>query len=179
MSHEIRFKSTNTIFLTGPTAITTGVFSASGTCTASLYHDRKDTYLTGTELASQTVLSVADASLYESTVDNVVVQKDDLTFFDCGVVTAVASDSNLITVTNALDGTASKGSAVRVRLGPIITLAAYGTPATGTHDWGYRGTITPTHADLRVGLPVRIEITLTDAGVVLDEVIKTIVTGGS
>lgn len=179
MSAEIKFQSDNTISLTGPTNTEDDALSSGGTCTARLFHDRKDTYLTQISGAvGSNILRVFDPYLYETGVDNIRLQKNDLTWFDCGLVVAVSDVS--VTVTNShSEGSIRKGAAVRAQIGPTITMLSYGTPQLNTYNWGYRGRIEHDHAALSVGTPIRIEITLTDTGIVLNEVIKAVVVGGS
>jgi len=40
--------------------------------------------------------------------------------------------------------------------------ATFGTAVVGTYDWGFRGTILPTHVGLRIGMRVRNAMTLVD-----------------
>lgn len=178
----IKFHSSNTVSLDGPTNIETDALSSGGTCVAYLFSDRKDAYLRADEAIGQTVLSVSDASQYEIGVDSVAIQRDDKVWHLGGLVTAVNVDpaNQTVTITNSLaTDAAAKGAAVCVILGGSISMAAYGTPVLGTFDWGYRGTVPITQAGLRVGLPVRTEITLTDSGVVLTKILRDTVEGGS
>ena len=179
---KLRFNSTNTIYLEGPMDKNTGALSSGGTCNALLFHDRKDTSLSADEASSQADLSVGDPSLYEPDVDTISIQKDDKTWFDCGLVTAIDKAAGTITITSPIDANISKGAAVRARFGSAtpIAMTSYGSPVANTYDWGYRGTIAATHdINMRVGVPVRAEITLLDAGVQLVEPVTVPVTGGS
>lgn len=177
---SLQHNSDTTIYLDGPTNAHTGALSSGGTCDAYLFHDRKDTTLSANELIGQTVLSVEDASQYEVNVDVIMIQRDDKVWHNGGLVTEVDLDLNEITITTALAGDdAAKGNLVGVLLGTVISMAAYGTPAAGTFDWGYFGTIQSTHAGLQPGIPVREVIILDDSGVVLTKIQKEIVEGSS
>lgn len=154
-----------------------------GTCNAILYHDAKDTRLSADEAVSgaTTTWGVEKPGLFEVDVDNAVLERDDGTMHDGGVVTAIDVTAGTITVTNVLTtDDAAKGNRVMVQLGAAVSMSAYGTPDIDTLDntWGFEGVIESSHADLNPGIPIRIEITLDASGVKLTDTIHTHVSGG-
>jgi hypothetical protein len=68
-----------------------------------------------------------------------------------------------ITLSGATSSAVSAGRRVRRKLGADVVMTAFGTfptanPVLGDTSWGFRGTIEDTHADLEVGMSVRIEV---------------------
>jgi hypothetical protein len=175
----ISHRSHNSIRLEGPTDIDTGALSSGGTCTALLFDDAKDSFLSADGAVDDTVISVHNASLYEAGVDMILIGKADGSYHAGGVCTAVDVNGGTVTIPNALVEEHVEDSRVCARLGVMITLAAYGTPAVGTFDWGYRGSIVDTHGGIDIGIVVRSEIKLVDGGVALNTIIRDTVVGGS
>ena len=176
---DLHYRTTNTIRLDGPTNTETGALSSGGACSALLFHDRKDSVLEVAGASPDTDIFVEDASRYEANVDRILIEKSDGSYHDGGVCTAVDVNLGKVTIPNALGEAFAKASRVGVRLGGLVTLDAYGTPVADTFNWGYRGQILDTHADLKIGLPVRGEIKLVDGGVVLNKIERATVVGGS
>jgi hypothetical protein len=175
----ISFRSTNTIYLKGPQNANTGSLSSGGTCTANLYHDDKDGYLTQNAASFATVFNVSNTSLYELGVDIITIELNNNTLQSLGLIVAIDSSLGTITTASPAGSESNKGRRIMAHLGAEIAMSTtYGTPASGTFDWGYRGDITPTHPGLKVGMPVRIEILLIDAGVEKTTILREIVTGG-
>jgi hypothetical protein len=175
----ISFKSTNTVILAGPQNPRSGTLSTAGTCHCVLYHDGKDSYLTADVPTLSTVLPVSQPSLYEIDVDVIALEEDFGQIRTMGVVTAIDLDAGTITTTTSSNDTSSKGGRVMVQVGDQVGMNAdYGTPALGTYDWGYEGFISSSHVGLRVGMPIRIEITLVDTGITKTVVLREMVEGG-
>jgi hypothetical protein len=86
---------------------------------------------------------------------------------DTDNVTATAAPNQLIfhaMTIGALTAACSAGCRIRVKLGADLTLGSFGVfptanPIIGDSTWGFRTTLPDTHADLRIGQDVRIEIT--------------------
>ena len=86
---------------------------------------------------------------------------------DTDNVTATAAPNQPIfyaMMIGALTAACSAGSRIRVKLGVDLTLTSFGVfptanPIMGDPDWGFRATLPDTHADLRIGQDLRIEIT--------------------
>jgi len=181
MNHggTLSFRSDVLVEYLAPTNAQTGAFIDSGTCTAYVFHDRKDTTLAVAALSSDTVLAVADARKWVIG-DQAYVLLETNAWFDAGAVTAVDADANTLTVTNGLSADVRKGRPVRAILGDPVSMTAFGTPAAGTREWGFRGVLPDTQDDLELGMAIRIEIDL-DAGDGLHvvEVLHATVTDGS
>lgn len=179
---KIKYLTDNIIRLRGPVLTWTNTASTTGTCNASLYHDRKDTFTTAGFGTGVSVWPVYDASLFTVNIDTAVVERSDGTIHNGGLVTArdLTPGANTITVTTALTSTnVEVKSRVMVQLGAVIVMSAYGTATVGTYDWGYRGVIQSDHDDLNPGVPVRIEILLNDTGTILTEILRGTVSGGT
>lgn len=144
---------------------------SSGTCLARLFDSDHETTIDAVGAAAQTVLSVARAQSIEVGA-SVTVQLNDGSYHEAGAVTSRDLLAETITITTALATEAGPGARVMTKLGATVTLAAYGTPALTTTDWGFEGTIEGTHADLTPGLSVRIEIHLDSSGLELLEVLR-------
>jgi len=179
----VKYLSDTLIQLQHPVDIQNATTIDDGTCDAVLYHDAKDTRLSADEdvAGATTEWSVERPGNFEVGVDNAILERDDGTMHDGGVVTARDITAGTITVTNLLTtDDAAKGNRVMVQLGASISLSAYGTPDIDTLDdsWGFEGIIESSHADLDPGVPIRVEITLDASGVKLTETIHDHVSGG-
>lgn len=175
----MKYLSDNLVRLRGPVNQQTDAAISTGTCTARLFHDAKDTYLTAAVNTGVSVWPVEEPGLFTVNQDVAMLQREDGSYHDGGLVTAVDVSAGTITVTNALTtANALINARVMAKLGADVAMAAYGSPVVGTYDWGFRGTVESDHAGLKPGLPVRIEITLDNSGLVLTEVLNTIVVAG-
>ena len=175
----IRYISDNLIRLIAPTNTQPDpntVISA-GTCTARLFDDGRETTLSAVEATAQTVLSVERARSID-VGSTVVIQLADGSYHNGGAVTARDLEADTVTITTALASGAAIGARVMTKIGPSITMAAYGTPALGTTTWGFEGTMEAAHADVLPGMALRIEIDLDAAGVELVNVIRESVVVG-
>lgn len=112
--------------------------------------------LTEGEPSLETTLAVTNAGAFE-VGDAVDVELDDGTV-DEDVVVAVDPVAGTIDVSGGLASGASEGRRARVRLGSSVPMTEYGTPKLGTVDWGFRGTLSPTHPGLSVGKEIDVEI---------------------
>lgn len=180
----IKYLSDNLIRIRGPVNVETNAAISSVTsCSTSLYDDRKDTLTRGGFGIGVDEWPVYDASQFVPNIDVAIVQRSDGTLHNGGLVTAtdLTAGANKITVTTALTGTNVRTkSRVMCQLGAVIdTSTAYGTPVVGTYDWGFKGVIQSDHDDLFPGLSVRLETTLNASGVVLTEIWRATVRGGT
>jgi len=153
-----------------------------GTCVALLFDDRKDTRLSATPAAAQTILSVEHTQGKNHAFvvgDALYIELDDGTYHTSDIV-SIDHAAGTITITAGLTSPTTLGASVHVLLGAPITMAAFGTPEsppspTSTF-WGWRGTIPDTQADIEIGQNIRIQIEL-DGGAGLklrDRVFETV-----
>ena len=103
---------------------------------------------------------------------SVVIQLSNKTYHDGGAVTARDLEADTITITTGLANVAGIGARVMTRIGPDISLSAYGTPSLTTTTWGFQGTMQANHADVLPGMALRIEIDLDSSGLELVSVIR-------
>lgn len=169
----IRYISDNLIRLIAPinTQPQPNTVISAGTCTARLFDEGRETTLSAAEAAAQTTLSVSRARSVD-VGSSVVIQLDDKTYHDGGAVTARDLEADTITITTGLASGAGIGARVMTRIGPDISLAAYGTPSLTTTTWGFEGTMEANHADVLPGMALRIEIDLDASGIELVSVIR-------
>lgn len=169
----IRYLSDNLIRLIAPinTQPQPNTVISSGTCTARLFDEGRETTLSAAESPAQTTLSVSRARSID-VGSSVVIQLSNKTYHDGGAVTARNLETDTITITTGLANSAGIGARVMTRIGPDISLAAYGTPSLTTTTWGFQGTMQANHADVFPGMALRIEIDLDAAGLELVSVIR-------
>lgn len=175
----IQYLSDNLIRLIAPinTQPQPNTVISSGTCTARLFDESRETTLSAAEASSQTVLSVSRARSID-VGSSVVIQLANKTFHDGGAVTARDLEANTITIQNALANFADINARVMTKIGPDISLSSYGTPALSTTNWGFEGTMQANHSDVLPGMALRIEIELDAGGLELLSVIReTVVVG--
>lgn len=187
---NIQFQTDQVVEFTGPINELTGAAIVSATSAkCRLFHDRKDTRLTAT-VSSGTTISVTDPGVYTPNGDRVVVELNDGTWHEGGVVTAVDEEAGTVQITNAIPSNTNKDHRVCCNLGNDI---GSGTPweidmsyfepasgaAAGNHDYGWRVTIPDSQAAFEIGIPVRIEMDLDFAtNVRITEIIRTFIEGG-
>ena len=176
----LKYLSDNLVRLRGPVNQQTNAAVSSGTCNAYLFHDKKDGFLASdVSSTSATFITVSHPELL-TTTDTLIVQRDDGTYANCGLVTSVNKQTGVIGITSGIaSGTAKKGNRVMVQLGAAVSMSTYGTPVVGKYDWGFQGTIQSSHGDLAPGVPVRIEIVMNSSGLVLTEFVRDTVSGGT
>lgn len=162
----IQLRTTSLVRLIAPTdesttpptpLVTTG--GTPSTCSFKVYDHGKIQELSATEATGQTILSVTNAGVF-AVGDVVEVDLDSGAIHDAGAVTAVDPANGTITVTTGLASAAAAGRRVRVRLGPSVVMASYGTPVIGALDWGMVGTLAHNHPGLDKDRELEIEITL-------------------
>jgi hypothetical protein len=97
-------------------------------------------------------------------------------------ITWVDPDRNYIHILAPLSIAVDVGNVVKRQLGiQVITFADFGTfptsnPVVGDPTWGFRATIQHDHADIKLGMRIRAEITMDDAGLNLRrKVVATVV----
>lgn len=167
----IRYISDNLIRLIAPINVETNTVVTTGTVTARLFDEGRETTLSAAESPAQTVLSVSRARSID-VGSSVVIQLSNKTYHDGGAVTARDLEADTITITTGLASVADIGARVMTRIGPDISLAAYGTPSLTTTTWGFQGTMQANHADVLPGMALRIEIDLDSGGLELVSVIR-------
>ena len=167
----IRYISDNLIRLIAPINVETNTVVTTGTVTARLFDEGRETTLSAAEAPAQTTLSVSRARSID-VGSSVVIQLSNKTYHDGGAVTARDLEADTITITTGLANVAGIGARVMTRIGPDISLAAYGTPSLTTTTWGFQGTMQANHADVLPGMALRIEIDLDSGGLELVSVIR-------
>lgn len=167
----IRYISDNLIRLIAPINVETNAVVTTGTVTARLFDEGRETTLSAAEAPGQTILSVSRARSID-VGSSVVIQLSNKTYHDGGAVTARDLEADTITVTNFITSGANIGARVMTRIGPDISLSAYGTPSLTTTTWGFQGTMQANHADVLPGMALRIEIDLESGGLELVSVIR-------
>lgn len=167
----IRYISDNLIRLIAPINVETNTVVTTGTVTARLFDEGRETTLSAAEAPAQTILSVSRARSID-VGSSVVIQLSNKTYHDGGAVTARDLEADTITITTGLANVADIGARVMTRIGPDISLAAYGTPSLTTKTWGFQGTMQANHADVLPGMALRIEIDLDSGGLELVSVIR-------
>ena len=167
----IRYISDNLIRLIAPINVQTNTVVTTGTVTARLFDEGRETTLSAAETPGQTILSVSRARSID-VGSSVVIQLSDKSYHDGGAVTARDLEADTITITTGLGGVAGIGARVMTRIGPDISLAAYGSPSLTTTTWGFQGTMQANHADVLPGMALRIEINLESGGLELVSVIR-------
>lgn len=138
-----------------PTTVT------AGTCTGRLFNNKKDSYLTTSAGGGGNILVIRDTRPFV-VGDTIYVKLDTGVWHNGGAL--VSKQGDTLTITTVLPTAASIYRRVSVKLGPNISMPIYGSPDITTDDWGYGGVIADNHADLRIGMSVRVE-TQIDAGV--------------
>ena len=169
----IQYISDNLIRLVSPinTQPQPNTVISSGTCTARIFDEGRETTLSASEVPGQTTLSVSRARALD-VGSSVVIQLDDKRYHDGGAVTARDLEANTVTITSGLVNSAGIGARVMTKIGPDIALAAYGTPSLSTTTWGFQGTMQANHADVLPGMALRIEIDLDSGGLEVVSVIR-------
>lgn len=169
----IRYISDNLIRLIAPinTQPQPNTVISSGTCTARIFDEGRETTLSAAAIGGQTTLSVSRARALD-VGSSVVIQLDNKTYHDGGTVTARDLEADTVTIATGLSSGAGIGARVMTRIGADIALAAYGTPSLATTTWGFEGTMQANHADVLPGMALRIEIELDAGGLELVSVIR-------
>lgn len=140
---------------------------AGASSTFKVFDPAKDEAFSAVEAIAETVWSVTNAGLFV-VGDQVEATQDDGTLIT-GTLTAVDSVLGTITSDTALTVAAAAGNRVRVKLGPTVVMAEFGTANVNTRTWGYSGSLASDHLGLVLGLEIDIEVSFVgSAGGALD-----------
>ena len=188
MAKRIQYKSDTLVEYNGTIDNSDGsaiTVASGGSCEARLFDNNKDSTLTADATGSQAVLTVdhVKGNQHDFQVgDACYVELDDGTYATIDIL-SIDEAAKTITLASNLASLASAGKSVSVLLGVAVTMGEYGTPSVPPAvdaDWGWRGTIADTHADIEVGQSVRIQIELNGgAGLKSRRRIKATVEGSS
>ncbi len=146
-----------------------------GSCTARLFHNRKDDVLTA-DVSSGTTIPVERIIPFK-VGDLIYVMLNTGVWHDAGLL--ISKSGTDLEVTNAIPSNARAGLRVAVKIGPDVAMPTYGTPVLGAFDWGYGGIIEPGHDGLVIGMEIRIETTIAADGARSVKNYKTQVIGGA
>lgn len=129
--------------------------------TFRVFDAEKDEVLTAAAVTLQTSLSVSNAGKF--VIGDQVAVELDSGAIHLSTVNAVSPAVGTISIAVGLPGAAAAGRRIRVQMGPVVTMTAYGTPKLGKRDWGFRGSLQYELHGLKLGQLIDVEIDFSGA----------------
>jgi len=124
------------------------------TCSFKVYNADADSFV-AVAVSTGTTCVVSDATKF-TLGDTLELKNESKVMFDCGAITDVDTDTNILTFTNTLIAVHPVGAQARVRLGDEIAMVEYGTAERGSAEYGFIGVLPWNHPGLVIGMNIEI-----------------------
>ena len=159
---KVKYRGDNDLEMLGPTLQADNSVVVTGTCVGKLFDPEKETELREAAIATAIILLVKGEPKFLAG-ETVRLALDDGTFQETTIL-SVDTGAKTVTLNAPLDDSMAKRRAVDRKLGADVTMTIFNAAnaSAGNEDYGFRGKILSTHADIVRDMTVRAESRLVD-----------------